>query len=331
MKKTNFFRIALFGALCLKSALGFGDTGLANLSIRPDAQPKTIDFFADALYWYTSETIDWAFVLQGPANQLQSFYKTFSFNWAPGFRIGLGYNMEHDEWDTQVSYTWFQSEASGQASGQVTSASLAARLSLLEPFAEGKASLNLHYNMFDWTLGRSSFLSKSLIVRPSIGLRGGWINQKILSSWRIPDFIGTTPLLATDSVKQRFQGGGPTANAAAKWLFKTFCNHSFYLASEFGAGYLWGHWMIREKFFDTLSTAIFLKTSDRNFGSFLLRATLGFGWDANFDHNRSHFELKLGYEIEDWLNQFQMFSDTSGSQNNDLILQGLRLGLRFDF
>jgi len=308
-----------------------GDSGQPNLSIRPDAQPKTVDFFADALYWYTSETVDWAFTRTIEGISLESAYKTFSFNWAPGFRLGFGYNMLHDDWDTQASYTWFQSKAFGETSGLVTSAFLAARLSLLEPFKTGKASLHIHYNMFDWTLGRSFFTSKSLLFRPSIGLRGGWINQKILSTWTIPDFIGPLPLIANETIKQSFQGGGPTANARAKWCFGTLRKHFFYLSSEFVAGYLWGHWEIRDKFLDSLLTAIYVNTADRNFGSFLLRANLGLGWDANFDHERAHFELRLGYEIEDWLNQFQIFSDASGSQNNDLILQGLHLGLRFDF
>lgn len=330
MARANFFQ-AVLAAICLLGMRAYGDSGLANLSIRPDAQPKTIDFFADALYWYTSETVDWAFTRTIDGISLDSSYKTFSFDWAPGFRLGAGYNMEHDNWDTQASYTWFQSKASGETSGLVTSAFMAARLSLLEPFSTGKARLHVHYNMFDWTLGRSFFMSRSLIFRPSIGLRGGWINQKILSTWTIPDFIGSLPLIASETIKQSFQGGGPTANAKAKWCFGAFRKHFFYLMSELGAGYLWGHWEIRDKFFDSLNTSIYTKTSDRNFGSFLLRAHLGFGWDANFDHERAHFELRLGYEIEDWLNQFQIFSDASGSQNNDLILQGLHLGLRFDF
>lgn len=322
----------IFRLACLLTCALYGDSGLPNLSIRPDAQPKTVDIFADALYWYTSETIDWAFTRTIEGNSLESSYKTFVFDWAPGFRIGLGYNMKHDEWDTQASYTWFQSKASDETNGLVTPAFLAARLSLLEPFSTGQANLHLHYNMFDWTLGRSFFMSKSLLLRPSIGLRGGWINQKLLSTWTTPNFLGTPfTFIATESIKQSFQGGGPTFNTSTKWCLKTLRNHFFYLASDLGAGYLWGHWEIRDKFLDSFATAIYIKTSERNFGSFLLRAKLGFGWDANFDHDKSHFELKIGYEIEDWLNQFQIFSDTSGSQNNDLILQGLHLGMRLDF
>ena len=87
-------------------------------------------------------------------------------------------------------------------------------------------------------------------------------------------------------------------------------------------------------FFTTLfnlSTVIYVKTLNRNFGSFMLHSFIGFGWDYNFNHDRYHFGMKLGYEIEDWLNQCQIFTDASVSQNNELILQGLNFGLHFDF
>jgi len=307
------------------------DDGLPNLSVRAEAQPRTIDIFADVLYWHTSETVDWAFTLRHNQNSVQTAYKTFSFDWAPGFRIGLGYNMEHDQWDTQASYTWFQSKATDHTSGPVTPAFLAARLSLLEPFSKGRASLNLLYNMFDWDLGRSFLISKYLLVRPSIGLRGGWINQDIHSYWTKLRFLDLFRISASENLKQSFQGIGPKGGVTGKWCFGNIQKHSFSLIGQFEAGYLWGHWSIQDKYIDNLSTIIYLKTSNRNFGSFVLHAFVGFGWDCNFDHDRSHFSVKLGYEIEDWFNQFQIFSDASGSQNNNLILQGLNFGLRFDF
>jgi hypothetical protein len=307
------------------------DNGLPNIPVRPEAQSKTIDIFADALYWYTSETIDWGFTLNHNQNSVHSSYKTFTFDWAPGFRIGLGYNMEHDQWDTQASYTWFQSKATDHTNGPVTAAFLGARLSLLEPYSSGRASLNLHYNMFDWDLGRSFLVSKFLCLRPSIGLKGGWITQALHSHWTTPHFLDLFLYTASENLKQRFQGGGPKGGITGKWCFGNIRKHTFSLIGQFEAAYLWGHWSITDKFIDKFLTVIRVKTSDRNFGSFVFHGFLGLGWDCNFDHDRSHFGLKFGYEIEDWLNQFQIFSDTSGAQNNDLILQGLNLDLRFDF
>ena len=307
------------------------DDGLPNPSVRPQAQSRTIDIFADALYWYTGETVDWAFTLAQSESSLRSTYKTFTFDWAPGFRVGLGYNMAHDQWDTQASYTWFQSKATDHTSGTVTPAFLAARLSLLEPFSTGKASLHLRYNIFDWDLGRSFLISNHLILRPAIGLKGGRINQIIHSRWTIPQFLHLFTFSASEKLTNRFQGGGPKGGVNGKWCFGNTQNRYFSLIGMVEAGYLWGHWSIRDKFVDNLSTVIRVKTSPRNFGCFMLHAFMGFGWDCNFDHDRSHFSVKFGYEIEDWFNQFQIYSDASGSQSNNLILQGLNLGIRFDF
>ena len=308
------------------------DTGLPNLSDRPQSQDRNIDVFADALYWYASETVDWAFTLSTDRNVETSKYKTISFDWDPGFRIGFGYNMHHDQWDTQIAYTWFQTRATAHARGSVTSAFLAARLSLLEPFKTGKVNFNIHYNMFDWDLGRSFLVSRSLSLRPFIGAKGGWVDQTIRATWTIPNFLGLGSLYsATENVKNNFRGGGPKLGLNGKWILGNVQRHVFSLVSTAAAAYMWGNWKLQDKFIDSLSTQTSIPMGKRNFGALILQALIGLGWDFNFDNNRSHFALKAGYEIQDWLNHFQVFTDTSGTQNSDLILQGLTLDLRFDF
>lgn len=308
------------------------DCGLPNLSDRPQEQCKTIDFFVDALYWYTSETVDWAFTLTSSQNFVHSTYKTISFDWYPGFRVGLGYNMLHDQWDTQIAYTWFQSQATDHASGGVTSGFLATRLSLLEPFGRGKIRLDLHYNMFDWDLGRSFLVSECLSFRPFIGAKAGWINQKIHAQWTTPDFGGLGFLyFATENVRNKFRGGGPKGGVNSKWILGNIQGHVLSLIGNFAGAYMWGHWSLRDDFIDVFHTRTSIPMGDRNFGALMFQALMGFGWDFNFDKNRSHFAFKAGYEIQDWLNHFQVFTNASGTVNADLLLQGITLDLRFDF
>jgi hypothetical protein len=307
------------------------ECGLPNPSTRPLEQCRTIDIFADALYWKTGERVEWGFTITQSENSQQINYKTFSFDWAPGFRVGLGYNMEHDLWDTQLSYTWFQSKANGHASGLVTGASLAARLSLLEPFAIGKSRINLRYNIFDWDLGRSFSISDYLTFRPYIGLKGGRINQIIHFHWKTGEIFDLFTIAASEKMINRFQGGGPKGGMTGKWCFGNIQTHTFSLIGAFEAAFLWGHWTIKNNYIDSLPTDIKVKTSARNFGALVLHGFIGLGWDLNFNCDQSHFSLHIGYEIEDWFDQFQIYSDISGSQTNDLILQGLNAGLRFDF
>lgn len=291
-----------------------------------EKQSNSVDLFAKALYWYTSETMDWAFTRAQNGNTVKTVYQTFVFDWAPGFSVGLGYYMEHDRWDTQASYTWFQSNASDQASGSVTPGFLAARLSFLEPFSTGKASMHIHYNMFDWDLGRNCFVTNRISLRPAIGLKGGWINQKIQSHWTLSSIAGFT---ANEDLKQKFVTAGPKGGVSAEWDFGQIQKQTFSLLANFEAGFLWGHWSIHDEFTDSLDDKIFLKTTPRNYASIVFHSFMGLGWDYNL--TRAHIALKIGYELEDWLNQCQFFTDISGSQNNDLILQGLNITLNCNF
>jgi hypothetical protein len=311
--------------LCVASL--YADDGLANPSPRPKTQPKTVDMFVNALYWQTAEAIDWAYTRSGNSTALESTYHTFSFDWAPGFRVGLGYNMEHDQWDSQASFTWFQAHAAASSDGPIiVPGFLAARLSLLEPFVSGKANINLHYNLFDWDVGRLFLVSNHLGLRPSIGMKAGWITQKIHSHWVV---VGS--ILAEENLKHSFKGGGPKGGVTSRWQLGCLNKHSFSLIGTFEAGYLWGHWSIRDGYIDSLLTTISAATTPRSFGSVVLHSFLGLGWEFNFDRDRAHFEFKLGYELEDWFNQLQIFTNINGAQNNDLILQGLTASLLFNF
>ena len=311
---------------------GRKDSGLPNLSDRPRAQDRSIDVFADALYWYTSETVDWADVVTSNQNVVRDTFKTISFDWDPGFRVGLGYNMHHDQWDTQLTYTWFQTRATAHAHGPITSGFLAARLSLLEPFGKGKVSFNIHYNMFDWDLGRSFLVSKSLSLRPFIGAKAGWINQTVHAKWSTPNFVVPGFLYSgSEKVKNDFRGGGPKGGINTKWILGNVGRHIFSLTGSFAGAFMWGHWTLRDEFTDIFHTQTSIPMKDRNFGALMLQALMGLGWDFNFDKDRSHFALKASYEIQDWLNHFQVFTNDSGTDSLDLVLQGLTLDLRFDF
>ena len=308
------------------------DDELPSLSVRPEVQKRTIDTFAEVLYWHTSETVDWAFTIDHHQNSLKDTFKTLVFDWAPGFRIGMGYHTDYDQWDTRVGYTMFQSKAKDNAQGAVTSGFLAPKIiPYLQPFSTGRVRLNLNYHMFDWDIGHGFLTSTCLFLRPSIGLKGGWITQTIHSSWTNPDYLLFLPVHASENLKQVFKGGGPKCALAMKWYIENSKEHFFSLMGQFEAGYLWGHWSIRDKFFDNYFTVINVKTSERNFGSFMVHSFIGCGWDYAAKSDRLQINMKLGYEIEDWFNHCQIFTNTSGSQKNDLILQGFNFSLNFAF
>ncbi len=323
--------VQIAALLSLHTAKLIADDGLPNPSARPITQPQTFAMSVQSLYWQPTENVDWAYTLHNSPNTTQTDYQVFVFNWAPGFRVGLGYNMEYDRWDTQAFYTWFQSKASGAKTGPITPGFFAARLSDLEPFSKGRANIHLQYNMFDWDLGRAFLISNHLQIRPSIGVKAGWINQTVHSDWELDNVILIGTIFAKEDLKHHFIGAGPKGSLSTKWILGNSQKHFFSLIGAFEAGYLWGHWNIKDLYHDTLNTTISTITTPRNFASFTLHCFAGLGWDLDFNCDQSHLAIKVGYEIEDWFNHCQFFTNINGAQNNDLILQGLNINAGVDF
>ena len=320
----NFIFIFLFTRI-----ISYADTGLSNPSDRAQKSLSNVDLFGTALYWVASETADWGATITLLSQVENIAYQTISFDWSPGLRIGIGYNFQTDSWDTQFSYTNFKVNSRAQASDNIHTAFFGQTISAVGFFQKGTVDWTINYNMFDWDLGRSFFVSKDLSLRPSIGLKGGWIDQKIKTEWSRPELLFT--LIAQENLKNNFKGLGPKFGVKSKWNFKNIGIHSLSLVSEASSAFLWGHWKIQDIYKDNFFVTVNTKVKDRAFTALYLQAFLGCGWDFNFDADQSHFALKFGYEIEDWLNQFQVFDDASGANSNDLVLQGPTLNMRFDF
>ncbi len=71
-------------------------------SARFNGDCRSFDFFASLLYWTAFEVgpDSWAEVIVSEGSQSSNTLLLLNFNWDPGLRVGLGYGMEHDQWDT---------------------------------------------------------------------------------------------------------------------------------------------------------------------------------------------------------------------------------------
>lgn len=314
----------------------WADQGLPNPSARP-LPFRSVDIFGNALYWQPSEIAEWAITLFQNGNSETVTYKGVSFDWAPGFRIGVGTNIEHDQWDTQIYYTWFRSHAADHidpGSGAIESTFFGPVITKLGTFQTAQMNWRLRLNIFDWDFGRSFLVSKDLCFRPFLGLKWGWINQIIHTKWQNPAFIllGIPVFLsAQENLKNNFFGGGPKGGVSSKWILGNIQRHYFSLFGEFGAAFLWGNWKIRDSFIDNFLTTVTTTVGNRTFGSLMMQAMMGIEWDFNFSNEQSHFGMKLGYEIQDWIDQYQIFDHPTGTNASDLIVQGLTVDFRFDF
>lgn len=308
--------------------------GISSHSDRPLSNEKSLYVFADTLYWYTSETVDWAIAQRVDQNDQTLTYKTMTFDWDPGFRVGAGYNMVHDGWDTTFYYTWFytyQRDTFRRETDSITSAFLGSRIALLGNYQSAKIGFKIRLDMFDWEVGRRFLVSKGLSLRPFVGLKGGWIKQTIHSIWEKAPDVFDFALVSRDNLENKFQGVGPKGGVHGKWILGSVDRHQFSLFGDVAGALMWGHWIIKDRLSDNLRTTVSIKIKNRNFGALMFQSLMGLQWDVAFSDCQYHLSTKLGYEIQDWFNQYQVYDNPTGTHNNDLIFQGVTLDLRLDF
>lgn len=322
-----------------------GANGLPNISARSHPDGRGFDVFADLIVWTAKEAgADcWAEVITSDGLATSNDLRQVHFGWDPGFRVGFGYGMKHDQWDTQAYYTWFRTRGTDHVSsdpGAVHSSFLgnfyvdnADGAGLSGPsYQRASIDWTIRFNIFDWELGRNFWVSKSLALRPFLGIKGGWIHQSIHSKWRNPELFGAEFFdVGTENLKNNFWGIGPAAGLNTKWNLYAGQKHSLNLFGDFSGALMWGHWSFSDTFKNDIPQRVSIRLQNLNGGAAMLRTFMGFGWDVNFSQNQYRFSTKLGYEMQFWLDQLQFYSFTGGRLVNELTLQGGTLELCFDF
>jgi len=322
----------------------FGE-GLPNISSRFHADSHSVDLFASLIVWSAKESGTEAWAQKLVETDLNTDFDLLAvdFGWDAGFRVGIGYGMHHDQWDTQLYYTWFRTRGHDHASGPPGSihSSFLGNFYVNNQDGEGltgiayrRASIDwsIHYNIFDWELGRSFWVSKALSLRPFIGIKGGWIDQSIHSNWRDPvvaaaDFFDT----GVENLKNNFWGIGPSAGLDTKWMVYDARSHRLWLFGDLSGAIMYGHWTFSDAYHNDIDQKVNVKLSHLNSGASMVRTWLGLGWDVTFSRGRYQFAAQLGYEMQFWFDQLQYYSFDDGRLVNELTLQGGTLELRFDF
>jgi len=321
--------------------------GVENVSTRLHPCSRDFEPFADLIVWTAREsgTPDcWAEVFSVEKNTTSNEFRVINFNWDAGFRVGAGYGMDHDQWDTRAYYTRFHT----RGKDEVTAGPGSVHSSFLGGFyvdnfngkgitgpAYEQASIDwkIRFNMFDWDLGRSFWVSEELALRPFLGLKGGWIHQLIRSKWQNPDlasFPGSTFYsVATENLKNNFWGIGPQVGLNTKWNLLSSCSQYFNLFGDFSTAVMFGHWIFGDIFNNDIGQQVKVIFNHLNSGATMVRAFMGFGWEGSYCGLR--FSTKLGYETQFWLDQLQFYSFTGGRWSNLLTLQGGTLEFSVDF
>jgi len=302
--------------------------------------------FADALYWHADiGSTDWAVKINPAQFVNRDNMHSLNFKWAWGFRAGIGANMSHGMWDTNLYYTWFHTSNSNSAADPHPFVDVI----LLESAVVQNAHIRwtLHFSMFDWELGGWYYLNDVLAIRPHVGLKGGWIKQNVKVACSDTIASATFPAGGTCSGRFRndFWGVGPSLGINTLWVLGSAGErnqHRFSLFGDGGGALMYGHFRVKYKaLFAPTGFPVagdILKGLDRNLAVAMLQGMFGFAWDTDFNQNRNHFTFRLGYELQYWFRQNQLVKEGStlvdggiSRLSDDLALQGITADFRFDF
>lgn len=291
----------------------------------------------DVLYWQTKVGgTEYAVGLNGYTNSTfarKYYVQEPRFQWDFGFKVGAGYNFEHDGWESNLEYTYFRNNAHDHvAQNHLPSAVLspiideAAILGApnfdtalsaggLLPYAtEGKAYVRNKYDNLKLDLARDFFVSKYLSVKPSFGVQATWINLR-----RNVKFTGGgTAFTAIDNnyssqmavtktytarglgsnfvreyARSEFFGIGPKAGVDTRWHLVE--NFCFYANTE--AALLFGRFKLDRALTNTAQTG---NSLDGYFSFHRLNPTVRFDLGVTYDKymmcDTQHLGISLGYE-----------------------------------
>jgi hypothetical protein len=336
-KRRFLLIIFLISALIKIHAAQNNPSGLANISIRDQNPSCRWAASADFLAWFASEETSsiWADVISVGNNTSTWAAKGFNFKWDYGFRLGVGYDLVYDQWDTLITWTWFRTDVKHQIpfepDASISPEFFAAYLSGDTPQSMS-ARWDLLLNMFDWELGRSCWISKNLSLRPFLGIKGGWINQSIHAKYynlTIKDVL--THNSGNEHLKNNFWGIGPLGGINSLWKVRNFGSHFLDFFGNFSIASMWGTWHCSDVYKNTVSQTSSVNTKNSTLGALMFRGFMGIGWDIDFNASKSHFSTKLGYEMQLWVNQLRFATFQVQRLHGDLTLQGITFNCRFDF
>lgn len=286
---------------------------------------SAMEFFLEGIDWRATESNDWAYANSEILPNQTIGYKTIDFTYSPGFRVGAIYTST---WDALLSYTRFNTTGNDSATGHIrpsfSGSVTASPTGYL--FRSGQVHQSIDYNIFDLDAGKQFNPAASLIIHPIIGLMGGTINQSIHAIYR--GSISTNENISND-----FTGIGPKAGVDISINLLNQSEYEPKLIVAFASSYLLGHWSISDVTSvnpprvivpgNQPTSTINVKGVSHSLGALTLQGLIG----MKVEHK--NLAVKIAYEIGDWFNQSQFFDNDTGTHNNDLILQGLTLGISY--
>jgi len=263
------------------------------------------------------------------------------FEFDPGFRVGLGYNFDYDNWDLHAYYTWHYTYPKTSESVGSLGENFVLGLFALTPvtqsvltyqiFNEGKSNWQLQFNSWDLEMGRNFYVSKNLALHPVAGIKGALIRQHLMARYNSESLIGGGQVLlnASHHAKTRYWGIGPKLGVFGEWEL----GKGFSINADVHGALLYGQFNTRAaQAGQFVNGLLYSLRVDDDF--YRLRpmayCNIGLEWGRCF-WDWMFFSIHIGWEAQYWWQQMEFLSYKDITPDGDLSLTGMNVGFRFDF
>jgi hypothetical protein len=248
-----------------------------------------------------------------------------------GFKVGLGVNLSHDNWETLAEYTWFHGETNTFVDAGDQTLFPMQGYPVGTDFLTANQSWDLKMDFADLSLGRGYYSGTKLILTPFFGARGALIRQHLYTAYDGAD----TLTIADRTISQ---GIGPRTGLNGKWCL----GYGFKLTGDASGDILY----TRYNYQTTQTAAPLLGATTSEFSveekrNDFLRAhaalELGLGWGSYFDNHNWHVDLSASYGFQVFWDQNMVRSyngaglSYSSVPNGNLYIHGLTANLKLDF
>lgn len=247
-----------------------------------------------------------------------------SFEWDSGFRVNLGYELPCDCWDINLAYTYVPSHAKINNFVAANTTVVFAPV-IGENFSAYTSKWDFNGNNVDLDIGRTVAFGECLTLRPHVGFRTTWFDQKFRSVGTNGD-ITQTALLERTSIKEKFCGYGVEAGL---WTdYKLGCGIS--LVGHFGGSILYSKFKIDSSVVSLTSVSGVETINALNLSSeSYYTATPSVDYFVGLQYADTLcdmlFKARLGWE------QHVLFDTNRYLSTGNLSTQGLTLGLDIGF
>jgi hypothetical protein len=292
------------------------------------------------------------------------------FTYRPGFKLGIGANLDYDHWSADTEYTWFHStiETGVKPLPRNMASSLPPNGEYLIPiqgaaaalqdisanyvfFQDATQSWNVDMDFLDISLARSYYWGTRLTLRPYFGARGAWIRQELNT-----EMVGSTLYLSgnAEGYDNAFLddtsiswGVGPRAGFESNWLL----GYGIRLIGNGSADLLYTRYSLRSdqqlanqaspSHYSAGGAPIATNASISQEIDYLRAHTefeFGFGWGTYFDHHKWHadFAATYGFQVFWDQNMFRNFESVamqakSFAPNGNLYVHGMTVSANLNF